>query len=261
MKNTKRTLILSCVVMALALVVTIVGISAAWFGDVRRVTTEENRLIISSNRPKGQATIDVESASSDIVGGDKLMPAVATPGWLLSGGDPDTLDVLVQNVGNGVDRAATQVYVYFPFTYVGAPDAAAKDGKKSVKLTLTSATLENPRRTDGDGNDDGSDIVGLTNYIDEFSSDLCVVKKVGDGASASYTEYTADEIAAMHTSASGIVWEQQNDGRALHMLMAPGIDFYLRVKINFARVDEECDPSLIDTTLFFNFDIEAVPRA
>ena len=61
--NTKRTLIISAAIMVLALVVTFVGVSAAWFGDVKH-RESQRQLYVSSQRPMGEASIDLESAAN-----------------------------------------------------------------------------------------------------------------------------------------------------------------------------------------------------
>ncbi len=264
MNKTKRTLIMSSIVMVMTFVVAIVGISAAWFGDVRRVSTNERDLIISSQRSDAQATIEIDSASTSVIGGDRLVPAIADKGWLLdqanSDKDVNALDVL--NGGEGISAPATQVVLYLPFMYVGVPDEGFTDGRKFIRISLSSATLENPRKKGEDGKDI-VDINGMINFLDEFKAQMTVVKKVADATSEQgtrYEEYTPEEIEQLKTDKNGISWQTGEYGNSLDMLIAPGVSFYCKVTLYFAKVDEECDHDLLDTTVFFNFGISAIDR-
>ena len=63
MNKTKRTLIVSSVVMALILVVTAVSVTAAWFTNV--ADSNEDGFTIDSALLQESASIDIDNTASD----------------------------------------------------------------------------------------------------------------------------------------------------------------------------------------------------
>ena len=73
MNKTKRTLIISSIVMALAFIVTVVSVTAAWFSNVS--SSKQDGFIIGSTTLKESATISIDTnvgGSSDV----SIWPAV-----------------------------------------------------------------------------------------------------------------------------------------------------------------------------------------
>jgi hypothetical protein len=237
--------------MALALIVAVVGISAAWFADIK---TASDTVIISSAKPSGQATIDVDSASTAYLGGDKLAPAVIKKNLVLNdrtgeglnGVGFDQLNVLDQALvdASGSDASkpllssATMVQVIFPFIYIGGSDSGFSDGNKAVSIYLESSTLENPR-SDGNG--------ALADYTSDFTfENMSVINKPAEDG-------TTEENTSIEK-----VWTQEEN--ELYLIIKPGVIYYFMGTIYINKIDEECNPILLDTTVFFNFEIAAVSR-
>ena len=81
MNKTKRTLIVSSVVMALILVVTVVSVTAAWFTNVADSTPRG--FEISSDLLQESASISIDESVSGY--GSSIWPAIANPGYLAKG--------------------------------------------------------------------------------------------------------------------------------------------------------------------------------
>ena len=93
MNKTKRTLIISSIVMALAFIVTVVSVTAAWFSNVS--SSKQDGFIIGSTTLKESATISIDTnvgGSSDV----SIWPAVVKKGYLAQGGrqQPDRRDTV-----------------------------------------------------------------------------------------------------------------------------------------------------------------------
>lgn len=267
MKNTKRTLIISSLVMLLSLIVVIISVTAAWFGDTRNVS---NKITISSEKEViGNATIDIESASPEREDGRLLTPAVIKAGLLMGDytGVYNNINVLDTSLVDSTNSDASKpllsvantVTVYFPFIYNGGPDTAVGgDRKKSIEIALSSATLANPRKTNADGSITIDDT--LLNYSGEFCAEMTIVSRsVDEDGKETYTRLPPTPVADLPDSANTAMYWEKNDD-VIYMVLTPGITYYCEVMIYFAKVDEECAPALIDTTVWFNFDIAAVRR-
>lgn len=263
MKNTKRTIILSSLIMCLTVVVALVGVSAAWFSDTLR---SSNTIIISSETPTGQATIDIESASTRYFGGDKLVPAIINKDFIQqdnsgagTGSVPyDAINVLSPSLIGNTSAAplvsnATTFSVYFPFMYVGSSDVGTADGLKSVEVHMKSASLLNPREKDEEGNPINTDYV---NYMEDFNFSYSVVKVVLDEDKKVVSDQPNTDIALPEITKirNGDAYD------VIYMIIKPGVEYYFKTVINFSKVDEFCNQELLDTRLYFNFDITAVRR-
>ena len=141
----KKPIIVSLIVMALCIVVGVIGVTAAWFGDI---LNKADNVIISSYAPTGNATMSIDS-TSDFTSGEGLMPAVATEGYILGQRNGnlnlDSIDVLDSaNVTAGyISKVATQVTMEFDFAYAGTQDIGFSN--KAIAIKLASVTLQNPR--------------------------------------------------------------------------------------------------------------------
>lgn len=266
--KTKRTLIISAAIMALALVVTLVSISAAWFGDIKHQETSRE-LYVSSQRPMGEATIDLSSAESLNDGTADLVPAKAVNGWLLGGGTPTTGAALqTANVGNGIQTAATVVPIFFPFSYGGTADSGVADGKKAIKIYINTAYIKV-----GDNADDS------VNYLDDFYITLKVVKNVHKETTIvgneEHTEIVYQDVTSATAAKSGdtvtftglvsgddsIYFINDVDDKSLYILLPPDSETYsVKVEISYNYLDEELNHATVNKTIVFGVHIQVIER-
>lgn len=206
----KSSFFLSTSIMTLALIVAIVGVTAAWFGDVSEYS---DTIDVSSKNPENNALIDPES-TSPLPQGDKakLAPAVLKAGYGLGNaggsGGYDDIKIGPHNEYGGIDdlkdviaKPATTVTVTFDFVYTGA--AANEDEKTTrLRIELVSVTLKNPLLTldeykqlfdeNADEDDLEAYLSDIINYRDEFGVNMSVyTNKAGvltilDGNGATY---------------------------------------------------------------------------
>jgi len=136
--------------MALALVVTVVSVTAAWFGDVN--TASRGGFVIQSDTLQDAASIDINSSKG--MTGECIYPAVAELGYLLKDGvEAPTGSVLKQEpLPDGFTEAAKAATVYFPIQVIGTPDKNFEaENRKSLYLAMQSANVGKMRVT-ADGN-------------------------------------------------------------------------------------------------------------
>lgn len=272
--KTKRALIISSAIMALILVVTVVSVSAAWFGEIKHAETR--KLQITSERPSGEAEIDLTSASKYNEEIADLVPAVATNDYLLQNHDPLTGKDL-RTLHTGIESAATVPKIYFPFLYSGSGDSGRSDGKKTVKIWVENAYIKlGETTTVVDGKSTTVPILDVVNYIDEFYITFRVVTQVMD----EYDEI--NPIAATNVSATvsgntlvfknddvtditslnhpdSIYFISVPDDKAIYMLVPPGSEAYsIELSISYNAVDEELNPATIGKTIVFGVRIAAL---
>ncbi len=137
MNKTKRTLIISSCIMALAFIVAVVGISAAWFSDTR--IAKNGAFIIQSDTLQDVATIDINAVSD--MSGQHLYPAVAQVGYFEGKNPP--VGAVLKNITAGIAKAAQCATVYFPIQFIGTPDEGFEgENRKSLDLDLVNATID-----------------------------------------------------------------------------------------------------------------------
>jgi len=228
--------------MVLALVAALVGVSAAWFGDT--TMTNQGGFAIESDTLQDAATIDISAAQG--LDGLSIYPAVATPGYFLSGakqppiGAPLKSDTLPQ----GVDEAAVCATVYFPISFIGTADTGYEDeNRKSLELILESANLK-----------DESESENPYNYLDEFNVELSLVSVTKD-ESGQITDSTplmtqtppyANKLSGSEVFYDALDYE-------MYMLVIPGNTYYVKAVIYFNKIDEECNFDLLGEVVRFNF--------
>ena len=320
----KKSIILSLIIMGLCIVVGVVGVTAAWFGDIK---TRSDDIIITSYAPSGNASMTIDSTSQYAEAIGKLMPAVATPEYVMSHGNGtgnlDSLDVLDSSlVGTQLTSIATRAGMEFSFQYSGTSDGA--DGKKAIEIVLKSVTLSNPRtyvtiaewrvlngyaaddnlhnpkasiryeRTGSAGNytytqKDSGDFVrvelplddyksefdfelSLSQYMqvnhEEYNSGYTYYLKSGDGPfvyTACNPQPTLSDFPATNSPYyAPATWRNwtytQTDDYTLYMLVEPFTEARFCFIVNFAKIDEETSPELINAEIFFNFEINSVRR-
>ncbi len=263
MNKTKRTLIISSIVMALAFIVTVVSVTAAWFSNVS--SSKQDGFIIGSTTLKESATISIDTnvgGSSDV----SIWPAVVKKGYLAQGKIAPTGKALINTSTANVIATAKTAVVYFPINFVGSPDTKVNDkgekeeidGRKSLQVNLNFASTEaNLIKTEQDGKlvvtGTNKDVKGAFNV----ELDMVSVVKNGDA----YTITPIDMTGVDPTKLSGtdkIYCNQPSltngePGYDLYLLVMPGETYYVRATIYFNQVDEEVDVELLYTSVFFNF--------
>lgn len=251
MNKTKRTLIISSIVMALAFIVTVVSVTAAWFSNVS--SSKQDGFIIGSTTLKESATISIDTnvgGSSDV----SIWPAVVKKGYLAQGGVAPAGKALKTSTANVLTTAKTAV-VYFPINFVGAPDSKVNDkgeiveidGRKSLQVNLNFASTEaNLIKTE-------QDVKGA------FNVELDMVSVVKNGDAYTITPIDMTGIDPKKLSGTDKIYcnqpslENGEPGYDLYLLVMPGETYYVRATIYFNQVDEEVDVELLYTSVFFNF--------
>lgn len=281
--KSKRAIIISSAIMALALIVTIVGVSAAWFGDVKHASTQRSELYVWSDHPEGDATIDF-SSSLVSAAASQLVPAKAVNNWLLGGHTVATGEALkTANVSQGIQEPATVAPVYFPFRYDGTADSSEtlirsddpenpeviqrKDDKKAIKIYIDTAYLK------ANGLVDES-----VNYIDEFFITFSVVQNVSVGAggvvssevpvtSVNATPNQVNTPTALVfdsgiLDSTAIYYISDEENKVIYMLVPPFCGLYhVKVQISYNYVDEELNPKTINKTISFGVHIQTIERS
>lgn len=243
--------------MALALIVTVVSVSAAWFGDA--VGTRRDGFIIDSDTLQEFASIKVDS---DVTGegGTKLWPAIAKKGWLLSNGNVAPTGSVLKTADsvNGIDVGAKKAVIYFPVSFVGTADVDAAgqtiDGRKSLNLNVSSVTIDKYVTKDENGK-----ITDFVDFRSDFNVEMDLVSVSKEGDDNVITEISMDGINPNALKDDQIFFVQPDiadsaePGYDLYMLLMPGTDYFVRATIYFNSIDEECNPELLYTTISFNF--------
>ena len=260
MNKTKRTLIISSIVMALAFIVTVVSVTAAWFSNVS--SSKQDGFIIGSTTLKESATISIDTnvgGSSDV----SIWPAVVKKGYLAQGGVAPVGKALKTSTAIVPTKAKTAV-VYFPINFVGAPDSNAEgveiDGRKSLQVKLNFASTEaNLVKTE----QDGKEVVTGTNkdVKGAFNVELDMVSVVKNGDAYTITPIDMTGVNPKELSGTDKIYcnqplENGEPGHDLYLLVMPGETYYVRATIYFNQVDEEVDVELLYTSVFFNFVLE-----
>lgn len=263
MNKTKRTLIISSIVMALAFIVTVVSVTAAWFSNVS--SSKQDGFIIGSTTLKESATISIDTnvgGSSDV----SIWPAVVEKGYLAKGGVAPTGKVLINTSTENVLATAKTAVVYFPINFVGSPDTKVNDkgekeeidGRKSLQVNLNFASTEaNLIKTE----QDGKQVVTGTNkdVKGAFNVELDMVSVVKNGDAYTITPIDMTGVDPKKLSGTDKIYCNQpsltngEPGYDLYLLVMPGETYYVRATIYFNQVDEEVDLELLYTSVFFNF--------
>lgn len=272
MKKTKLTLIISSLIMVLALVVTIVSVSAAWFSNTTS-SKIDNGLEIGSDTVQEFVTIKVDSAMGE--GDVAIWPAIANPGAVLA---TDSAELphgsALKTDGGMIGTAAQTATQYIPLTFVGTPDSWETDGRKSLSLNLDSVTIAKYMDRDDLGNpvinkDEAGKPIIHKDFTGEFCVELAIIavskdadnKPVAGGpiTVGNPNALTGNEIYYKQLIFDGANVTEGNDV-ALYMLLLPGTEYYVRATIYFNKIDEECNPELLmqGETMYFNFTLNVI---
>lgn len=266
----KRTsILLASSIMILAVIVAIVGVTAAWFGNQY---TYNGVVNVSSEDPKNNAIIVQGSASVDSLGKNPVLtPAKILPGLILSDVDGsknyESVDVLTPNA-DLLSSVATKVTVTFDFVYNGG--AANDNGTTTMYIELVSVTLKNPHHyEDKEGNIvDPNKYEGemtqvtdytLPNYRDEFAVRMYVTT-----VSSTITmnnNYSSLYDTSVTPSEDGdiVVYKLKEKDYIkspfkIEFNIIPVVH-KLHAELYFVHVDELTPPELIDAQLFLNFQV------
>ncbi len=251
MNKTKRTLIVSSVVMALIFVVTVVSVTAAWFTNVS--DSNEDGFTTDSALLSESASITIdENAASDY--GTAVWPAVATPGYLEKGNVAPYGTDLKQEQSGTIDIAAKCAVIYFPITFVGSSDTdenqVSIDGRKSLMLSVNSAHLDSDQTTD---------------YLSAFNVEMELVTLKDDSKTSEKITSVAPNDFSNNPSAiyynQPFTTDRKLPSYKLYMLVIPGETYYVKATIYFNEIDEECNEKLIyfestQKSIAFQFEIK-----
>lgn len=259
MNKTKRTLIVSSVVMALILVVTAVSVTAAWFSNF--AGSNAGGFTIDSALLQESVNITIDSSASDY--GTALWPAVATPGYLEKGALAPYGTDLKDKKGEtyavtGVQKAAKCAVIYFPVRFEGSPDLnmdnVAIDGRRSLYLEVQHAYLGTKPPAEN-GNENNTPIEDTTkDYLSSFNVEMKLVKvtKTVNGETVTTTVEDLPSAPTTQGEAGDVYYNQLNrlddakyPGYKLYMLLKPGVEYYVQATIYFNKLDEECDEKLL----------------
>ena len=252
MNKTKRTLIVSSVVMALILVVTAVSVTAAWFSNF--AGSNEGGFTIDSALLQESVNITIDSSASDY--GTALWPAVATPGYLEKGKvAPYGTDLKTTQTGV-IDVKAKCAVIYFPIRFEGSPDLneqnVAIDGRRSLYLEVQHAYLGTKPAENGNGNGTINEDT-TKDYLSSFNVEMKLVKvtKTVNGETVTTTVEDLPSTQTPQGTANDVYYNQPGNangkltGYKLYMLLKPGVEYYVQTTIYFNQIDEECDEKLL----------------
>lgn len=252
MNKTKRTLIVSSVVMALILVVTTVSVTAAWFSNF--AGSNEGGFTIDSALLQESVNITIDSSASDY--GTALWPAVATPGYLEKGKvAPYGTDLKTTQTGV-IDVKAKCAVIYFPIRFEGSPDLneqnVAIDGRRSLYLDVKHAYLGTKPAENGNGNNTPSEDT-TKDYLSSFNVEMKLVRvtKTVNGETVTTTVEDLPSTQTPQGTANDVYYNQPGNangkltGYKLYMLLKPGVEYYVQTTIYFNQIDEECDEKLL----------------
>ena len=282
----KTSILLASTVMILAVIVAIVGVTAAWFGNQYTY----NRIVeVSSANPENNAIIVPGSVSSENTGeAAVLTPAKIKPELVLNDWAgvfnydlidkakllPDANGNVQSECSEYLDSPAVPVTVTFDFIYSGAP-ANSDNLTSTLTITLKSVTLKNPYSyVDAETKEpvaDPEDYAGeveriedttLTNYVEEFAvimyvttTDASVMALTsGLGYYETVTETIDDETHTYYKLADALYDSERITDHKTVFSVIP-VTHKLNAIVYFVHVDEMTPPELINAQLFLNFEV------
>lgn len=281
----KKTIIISSLVMCLTLIVAIVSVTAAWFGNVTQQQLQAD-LTVDSGTVSASADIQLDSGASSQ---QALYPAVAEPGYYLSGkggstnnffnqpapgnygiypagdsfNDPEALypkapvgpdNLPPANATLHLQQEAKVAKLYFTIKYAGPADAGATDGKKSIALSLSGVYLKS-QLIEEDGKFSGYDNADVINYRNEFNVRMALVQK---NESDEYETLTSNSV--VHPCVGNIYYadkysESNPYGHTMEMRINPNTTYTVEFQIYFNKIDEECNMDLLNTDLVLHIEL------
>lgn len=255
MNKTKRTLLISSIVMVIVLAVVLVSVTAAWFSIY--ANTSKGGITIGSNTINETVTIENAQNSSNAI-----YPAIATKGSASKGNVmPIGTDLL--NSGEYISQTAQCAVFYFKINFLGAGDSGKNDNRKTIQVSATGAYL-----VDKDEALSDEEMKTAKNYLDKFNVQMELVSKSEQKTDENNTITTYTKIDSHNPSEFGGSSDTHGDfvyynqpkktesdklwSNNLNMLIVPGTDYYVKATVYFNRVDEECEEILQYATQFGN---------
>lgn len=247
--------------MALVLVVTIVSVSAAWFGDTLSVT---NDIMIKTELPEGQIVIDTSGAINKM--DDKLVPAIVNKGYMLTGAGLQNLNVLDSSLvgaNKPLESIAQTVYVYFPIFGIGV--SSSQDMKLAAVVSLDGAYILKDSAHIIDNN-----YMSSVDYMDNLILKMEVVTDVHDeevtdpSTGTKYmktvsTPVASTPLASLTANDRKVFWGYSSELNEIGILMDQGVNCYIKLSVTFSKVDEELPPELLDTLIRINVGVPQKP--
>lgn len=251
MNKTKRTLIVSSVVLTLIVIVTAISATAAWFSNIE--DSSEDGFTIESALLQESASIDIDSKATGY--GTALWPAIADPGYLAKGNVAPYGTDLKEKAAGKIDAEAKCAVIYFPINFVGSPDMktdngsqVAIDGRKSLCLQVEYAHL-GTKSTADDGKETTTEDSGSKNYLSSFNVEMKLVSATKNGDTTTITDLPS--ATSPIGTVDQVYYEQPYTADALlpsyklYMLVKPNTTYYVQATIYFNKIDEECDEQLL----------------
>lgn len=244
MNKTKRTLIVSSIVLVLVFCVTIVSVTAAWFSNVASTSKDGFTIDSTTVTESAKITIDEEMGDSN----STVWPAIIKSGVLAKGEIYPTGTQLKQE-GGDIIKGAKCAKFYFPISFIGASDVengASIDGRKTLALTVQSAKVISSGNLDEEQLQ--QELASAKDIKSEFNVEMRLVK-VGEDKSVS--EISLDGVYSDALSGTdNIYFEQKYDAngnpeQTLYLLVVPGVQYYVEAVVYFNNVDEYYDAQLL----------------
>ena len=269
----KSSFFVGILIMTLALIVAVVGVTAAWFGDLLEYRDPHGPINVTSQEPTNDAIVVPDSSSNGATQGAILTPAIIKPGYQKSDIDfswkfGQIADLLNPN-HEAIESAAIADTVSFDFVYSGAP--SNDDGITSkMKIELISITLKNPLTTPDDldsiwGEGDYTDedveryLSDNINYIENFAIDMYVTTLRSEvmifTVPGTTNKYYSQPAGKDYYVLNEEHYERPDDDpHTIYFNVVPVVH-KLNATIWFITLDEETPPELIDAQLFLNFQV------
>ena len=269
----KSSFFIALSIMTLALIVAVVGVTAAWFGDIFEY--RQGPINVTSAKPQNDAIVVPDSSSDGETGeGAILAPAILKPGYQKSDIDFSWMFGEIADLRNpnhqAIEKPAIPDTVSFDFVYSGAP--SNEDGITTrMKIELISVTLKNPLTTaddldrdlTGDGKIDDADVevylADNISYLENFAVDMYVTTDKSDvmiftvpgTTNKYYTQVGEGEDVRYQLNEAHYI-RNPEEPYTIYFDVVPVVH-KLNATIWFTTLDEETPPELIDAQLFLNF--------
>jgi len=251
MKN-KQTIIISSIMLVVVLVAVLVGVSAAWFGDlnvksdVMNVTSDT--FGDGSGSSSGTSTIGT-SGSAIIISSDTLYPAVMEPGYYTGGKGnvSPSGSALLDPSTSGMETKANDTNIYLDLN-IGAW-STEDESYKNYRRVLSTWYIKGAFVYDGTKPNHVSYDV---NYLESFNIDYAMVlRNHSEVDDINYSGMTISNNNKPCVVITPITSGDYAGGARIDMYTSPSYEYTLRLHIYFATTDDETPYELLNTTIFF----------
>lgn len=245
MNKTKRTLIVSSIVLVLVFCVTVVSVTAAWFSNTASSSKDGFTIESTTVTESAKITIDEEIGDSN----STIWPAIVSPGVLAKGAISPTGAQLKQADGDVIIKGAKCAVFYFPISFIGSSDmqeGVSIDGRKTLALSVQSAKVV----SSGNLTEEQlkAESANAKDIKDNFNVEMRLVQ-VGEDKSVS--EISLDGVYSNSLSGTNNIYFEQkydengNPEQTLYMIVMPGVEYYVEAVVYFNNVDEYYDADLL----------------